>query len=65
MGDHVSGSSRLKLTEEHLSTVIEKNKSLIGDMDKLPFLLKVLSIGKALSIQVHPSKVSFFVIPFN
>ena len=27
---------------------------------QLPFLLKVLSINKALSIQIHPNKVSIF-----
>lgn len=57
MGDHVSGSSVIKNTGEKLSDVIAKDPSLIGGLDKLPYLLKVLSIGKALSIQVHPNKV--------
>lgn len=48
MGDHPSGPSSIKSNDKELSTVLS---------DKLPFLFKVLSIRKALSIQVHPNKV--------
>lgn len=58
IGDHVSGPSVIKATGEKLSDVIAKDPSLIGGLEKLPYLLKVLSIGKALSIQVHPNKVT-------
>lgn len=64
IGDHVSGPSRVRRTGESLAAVIEREPALIGvdagatdGTNKLPFLLKVLSIRKALSIQVHPSKV--------
>ncbi|XP_037051960.1 mannose-6-phosphate isomerase [Bradysia coprophila] len=56
MGDHVSGPSIVSGTDQSLDQLLAKDKELIGGMSKLPFLLKVLSIGKALSIQVHPSK---------
>lgn len=62
MGDHVSGPSVVKSTGETLSTVVVREPSLIGGAKRLPFLLKVLSIGKALSIQVHPSKVRLLII---
>lgn len=60
IGDHVSGPAKVKATGESLSEVIARNPALVGGDEnaKLPFLLKVLSIQKALSIQVHPSKVS-------
>lgn len=57
MGDHVSGPSVIAASGQSLDQLLSKQNGLIGGMDKLPFLLKVLSIGKALSIQVHPSKV--------
>lgn len=57
MGDHVSGPSIISGTDQSLDRFLSNDTGLIGGMDKLPFLLKVLSIGKALSIQVHPSKV--------
>lgn len=57
MGDHVSGPSIIASTDQSLDQLLSNENGLIGGMDKLPFLLKVLSIGKALSIQVHPSKV--------
>lgn len=56
MGDHVSGPSVVSGTDQTLDKLLTKDNGLIGGMIKLPFLLKVLSIGKALSIQVHPSK---------
>ncbi|KAG5680653.1 hypothetical protein PVAND_010147 [Polypedilum vanderplanki] len=57
MGDHVSGPSKVKATGESLGEFIQKDlKGNIGGQAKLPFLFKVLSIRKALSIQVHPNK---------
>ena len=57
MGDHVSGQSKLKGTGELLGDFIQKDvDGNIGGQPKLPFLFKVLSIRKALSIQVHPNK---------
>lgn len=57
MGDHVSGQAVVKSTGELLGDAIQKNRSgNIGSHAKLPFLFKVLSIRKALSIQVHPNK---------
>lgn len=57
MGDHVSGPSKVKSTGESLAEFIQKDRAgNIGGQEKLPFLFKVLSIRKALSIQVHPNK---------
>jgi mannose-6-phosphate isomerase len=57
MGDHVSGPSRVKKTGENFGEFLQKDlKANIGGLPKLPFLFKVLSIRKALSIQVHPNK---------
>lgn len=59
MGDHLSGPSKIKTTGETLTTFLANNKNdLIGGHSSLPFLFKVLSIQKALSIQVHPNKVT-------
>lgn len=63
MGDHVSGPSKLKATGESLSDYVAKNPAAVGGMQSLPFLLKVLSIRKALSLQVHPNKVRGLFIP--
>lgn len=55
MGDHVSGPSKLK-----------KSGDILNSTNRLPFLFKILSINKALSIQVHPSKVcTFFFLQLN
>ncbi|CAG9862507.1 unnamed protein product [Phyllotreta striolata] len=62
MGTHVNGPSIIKETGQHLSAYLEENVEALGRKtaetfhDQLPFLLKVLSINKALSIQIHPSK---------
>lgn len=57
MGDHISGQSRVKATGEFLGDFIQKDRQgNIGGQPKLSFLFKVLSIRKALSIQVHPNK---------
>lgn len=56
MGDHVTGPSTVKKTGATLTDLLARDKSSIGDFEKLPFLFKVLSIKKPLSIQVHPNK---------
>lgn len=63
MGTHPNGPSRLagigsKTLEEHIAT----NPKMLGDEsrkkfgDTLPYLFKILSVNKALSIQAHPDK---------
>lgn len=63
MGTHVNGPSLVKNSNKSLLSVITGKPEYLGDNVRtkfgidLPFLLKVLSIEQALSIQVHPSKV--------
>ncbi|VDP32735.1 unnamed protein product [Echinostoma caproni] len=63
MGTHLSGPSNLYgNAKKSLATyLIEHPKCLGAALVKfgrtLPFLFKVLSVGKALSIQAHPNKV--------
>ncbi|XP_066908088.1 mannose-6-phosphate isomerase [Halyomorpha halys] len=58
MGIHNNGESIVKDKEQPLSTWLKKyvnaEKSTIEQL--LPFLFKVLSVNKALSIQCHPNK---------
>ncbi|KAK3116254.1 Mannose-6-phosphate isomerase [Teratosphaeriaceae sp. CCFEE 6253] len=62
MGTHPSNPSRDLATGRTLLDLVQDNASLmtpaVGDKyeQKLPFLFKVLSINKALSIQAHPNK---------
>jgi len=62
MGTHPNGPSYVKSTLKPLSQFIEESSPVLGAKilenfgPKLPFLLKVLSVGKALSIQAHPNK---------
>lgn len=62
MGTHPSGPSKALPDGTLLSEVLDGNQALCGPkisdtyQGKLPFLFKVLSIQKALSIQCHPSK---------
>ncbi|XP_011642247.1 mannose-6-phosphate isomerase isoform X1 [Pogonomyrmex barbatus] len=62
MGTHENGPSYLKGTDISLQKYIEENTEVLGSDvvqifgSNLPFLFKVLSINKALSIQVHPNK---------
>ncbi|KAK0717413.1 mannose-6-phosphate isomerase [Lasiosphaeria miniovina] len=62
MGTHPSNPSRDLTTGRTLLDLIQDNRSLLSAPvaarygQKLPFLLKVLSIDKALSIQAHPNK---------
>lgn len=66
MGTHENGPSYLKDTDVSLQKYIQDNIKVLGDNlvqmfgSNLSFLFKVLSINKALSIQVHPDKVTFF-----
>lgn len=62
MGTHPSNPSRDVETKRSLLDLVQDNQALmsaeVGEKfgHKLPFLFKVLSIGKALSIQAHPNK---------
>lgn len=62
MGTHPSLPSKDLQTKRTLQDLIEDNQSLLSTdiaekySNKLPFLFKVLSINKALSIQAHPNK---------
>ncbi|KAH6724797.1 mannose-6-phosphate isomerase [Leptodontidium sp. MPI-SDFR-AT-0119] len=62
MGTHPSNPSKDVTTKRTLLDLVQDNQALmsidIGEKfgQKLPFLFKVLSIGKALSIQAHPNK---------
>ena len=61
MGNHPNGRSKVVLngrlsTINHL--INSASSSILGEnVTKLPFLFKVLAAEKALSIQVHPSKL--------
>jgi mannose-6-phosphate isomerase len=65
MGTHPKSPSRVLPSNEALSEYLAAHPELLGDriIDRfeasngnLPFLFKVLSIEKALSIQTHPDK---------
>lgn len=62
MGTHPSNPSKDLQTKRTLLDLVQDNQALLSqDISsrfghKLPFLFKVLSIGKALSIQAHPNK---------
>lgn len=63
IGTHPNGPSYMKDLNISLEEFIKQNSEVLGsDVLKmfgqhLPFLFKVLSVNKALSIQVHPHKV--------
>lgn len=69
MGAHIKSPSLIKNSGQKLNDWIINNKEVLGEAstlkfsDELPFLMKVLSINSALSIQVHPSKVNNVVVP--
>ncbi|TFK66150.1 mannose-6-phosphate isomerase [Pluteus cervinus] len=74
MGTHPSGPSRVFASGEILSEHLQKHPDLLsqGVIKKfnasngnLPFLFKVLSIEKALSIQTHPDKKTAEVLHAN
>lgn len=62
MGTHPSNPSRDVTTGRTLLDLVQDNQALLSPSvietfgPQLPFLLKVLSIHKALSIQAHPNK---------
>ena len=62
MGTHPSLPSRDLTTQRTLLDLVQDNAALMSPEvteryeGKLPFLFKVLSIQKALSIQAHPNK---------
>jgi len=62
MGTHPSLPSKDLHTQRTLLDLVQDNQALLSKdvaekyENKLPFLFKVLSIGKALSIQAHPNK---------
>jgi mannose-6-phosphate isomerase len=63
MGTHPSSPSIVKKSSKPLSEVLSSTPSLLGEnvakkfgKGELPFLFKILSIQKALSIQAHPDK---------
>ena len=62
MGTHPSNPSKELETQRSLLDLVQDNQSLMTKKinekygGKLPFLFKVLSIRKALSIQAHPNK---------
>lgn len=62
MGTHPSLPSRDLATQRTLLDLVQDNLALMSTEiserygGKLPFLFKVLSINKALSIQAHPNK---------
>lgn len=62
MGTHPSGPNFIIGEEKTLSEWIEENPKCLGEKvvkkfgNQLPFLFKVLSVNKALSIQAHPNK---------
>lgn len=62
MGTHPSNPSKDYETQRTLLDLVQDNQALMSSEisskygHKLPFLFKVLSINKALSIQAHPNK---------
>lgn len=67
MGTHVSSPSKIAISGDFLSDYLRQNQGDIGEHTTnairtsdgaLPFLFKVLSIEKALSIQTHPDKAT-------
>jgi len=62
MGTHPSNPSKDVATGRTLLELVTENQALLSPSvterygQKLPFLFKVLSIQKALSIQAHPDK---------
>lgn len=67
MGTHPNGPSIIIDRDVQLSEYIKDNHDAIGPEVKkkfgvgVPFLFKILSIRKALSIQAHPKKVIFYL----
>ena len=62
MGIHPKAPASMFDSTDSLTDVISKDKTaqlgqkIMKHFDQLPFLLKVLSVDRALSIQAHPNK---------
>lgn len=62
MGTHPNGPSKIASTQLSLKEFVQANPDMLGAKsvelfsNDLPFLFKVLSVNKALSIQAHPNK---------
>ncbi|WP_024653869.1 mannose-6-phosphate isomerase, class I [Borrelia persica] len=58
LGAHKTFSSQILVDGEYVSLCyfLKKHTDLLGLKNELPFLLKILSAYKPLSIQIHPSK---------
>jgi mannose-6-phosphate isomerase len=70
MGTHPNAPSLIVVqgkTSKALSEWVSENPDKLGNSVKetfagsLPFLFKVLSVDKSLSIQAHPNKVGVFL----
>ena len=61
MGTHPNGPSTISVSGQSLEEYIKAHPNVLGDScrskfgDNLPFLFKILSVNKALSIQAHPN----------
>ena len=72
MGTHAKGPSVISSSQQPLSDWLTKHPDAVGDKvtqiypqtGQLPFLFKVLSVNKSLSIQAHPDKVITSVCVF-
>jgi len=66
MGTHISSPSKVATSGDLLSDYLKKQEDIGGKIvnrfgmsdGALPFLFKVLSIEKALSIQTHPDRAT-------
>lgn len=62
LGTHPNGPAKLLKSGQSLKDYLDQNPDALGEStrakfgDELPFLFKVLSVNKALSIQAHPDK---------
>jgi mannose-6-phosphate isomerase len=74
MGTHPKSPSRVLSSNQILSEFLAAHPHLIGDRvierfgasdGNLPFLFKVLSVAKALSIQTHPDKHTAILLHLN
>ena len=68
MGTHTRGPSQVKEGEARipLADYFRDHPDVLGQHERdgvgLQFLLKVLSVGKCLSLQLHPTRVWIFVV---
>lgn len=66
MGTHPDGPAKVRASSECLSKMIARKSesNLLNNIKKsddihLPFIMKIMSIKHTLSLQVHPTKVSY------